>query len=447
MGEPRKPRVPLAAVVVGGFLAGGGLFGLFRVASAEPVPDPLPPVKLDEPRPDPFGALPVPSMPTAVPPVTPAAGIVPPVVPVPPKPEPAPLPEPTPLPKPVDTLPVPKPVDPIPLPPVTPPVDALPLPKPVDPVPVTKPVDPLPPVPKPTDTLPPVPGIDPLPRPVETPQPVTPIGPPAPVPPAKPENVLRPEPPPLTVNPGPTPVGTEALPPPRKVGNEELPSPRPVVEETFVPAPAPGSGGVPIVTPTTPGFTPMPVSRTAVLSALVGAALSAPAYADDPKPADAKALEAIQKQIDDLKTDLKLLQSQKKELSEQLYGRGDGKAATTDTEKGVLKRLKEAEEDGKKMAERIKDLETKLAQKSVSEKQPLGGSTIAPGKGLVKLVNEYNTKVSMMVNGTSYQLDVNQVKEIQVPEGELKYELVEFPNASAKQTTIKEGETVTLRIK
>jgi hypothetical protein len=435
MGEPRKPRVPLAAVVIGGLLAGGGLFGLFRVANAEPVPDPLPPVKLDEPRPDPFGALPVPSMPTAGEAVAPVAGIVP--APLPPVPSVPPKPDVTPLPKPADTLPIPKTVDPVPV--TLPP---LPDPKLVDPTP--KPIE------KPDAPLPTVPGIDPvLPKPTDLPQlpqPVKPIDPTTSVPPVKPEIGLRPEPPPLTVKPVPTPVGPETLPLPRKVGDEELPLPRPVVEQTTLPpVPTPG-GGVPITTPTTPGLTPMPVSRTALLSALVGAAVSvAPAFADDPKPADPKALEAIQKQIDDLKADVTLLKNQKKTLEEQLFGRGDRKTATTDAEKGVLKRLEEADTARKEMAKKLDDLEKTLAQKSVSEKQPLSGLT--PGKGLVKLVNEYNVKVSMMVNGTSYQLDVNQVKEIQVPEGELKYELVEFPNAVAKKTTIKEGETVTLRIK
>lgn len=464
MAEPRKPAVPLAAVVIGGLLAGAGLFGLFRGASAEPVNEPLPPVKLDEPRPDPFGTLPVPSVPVTAPPVAPAGGIVPaPLPPVPPvdvapptKPaDTLPIPKvvdpPLPEAKPMDTLPVPRPLDPVTLPPLTEhkPVDALPLPKPVAPVPA-----------KPADTLPPVPGIEPVvPKPTVLPQPPQPVKPgelPAPVPSAKPENVLRPEPPPLTVNPVPTPVGPETLPPPRKVGNEELPLPRPVVEQTSLPPiPTPG-GGVPIATPTTPGLTPMPVSRTAVLSALIGAAVSAaPAFAEDPKtPAtpDTKALEAIQKQIDDLKADVKLLTSEKKKLSEELYGRGDGKTAITETDKGLIKRYEELkaanEKANKEMADKIKELEGKLALKSVSEKQSLGGNTpITPGKGLVKLVNEYNTKVSMMVNGTSYPLEKNEVKEIQVPAGDLKYELVEFPNAIGKTTTIKEGETVTLRIK
>jgi len=533
MAERNKPRVPLVAVVVGGLLAGAGLFGLFRGAQAEPVPEALPPVKLDDPRPDPFGALPVPALPsvpvapsppvqqTGFPPITPSVPSVPKIdvlskpveplpIPVPDATRPSlpPLPAPTAdLPKPVDPIPAPKPVDPLPLP-APKPVDAVPLPKPdvlplptpvvepkpepapaalppakIDPIPepklepvLPKPVDPVlkpvDPLPKPVDALLPMPvapkPADPLPvlpKPVETPQPVTPVEPVAPVPPAKPENNLRPEPAPLTVNPVLPPVGTETLPPPRKVGDEVAPPPRPVVEESVTPMPKP-TGVVPVAVPFTPGPTPMTASRSTLLTAVLGAALaSAPAFAEDPKPGDpkpvdAKVIEALQKDLKDLKADVDLLKAQKKELNEQINGRVDGKGVTA-AEKGLVKRLEESEKAGKEMAEKIKDLEKSLAlaQKSVSEKQPIGGTggtgtvggsnsgTVVAGKGTVKLINEYNAKVSMMVNGISYPLAVNEVKDVLVPEGDLKYELVEFPNATAKKTTIKEGEVVTLRIK
>ena len=107
MAERKKPQIPLVAVVVGGLLGGAGLFGLFRGAQAEPVPEALPPVKLDDPRSDPFGALPVPAIPAAVPvvpsppvqqtgfpPLTPSVPLVP-KVDVSPKPaEPLPIPVP-----------------------------------------------------------------------------------------------------------------------------------------------------------------------------------------------------------------------------------------------------------------------------------------------------------------------------------------------------------------
>jgi len=505
MAERKKPQVPLLAVIVGGLVVGAVLFGAFRGMKAQPVSSGT--------TADPFGALPVPALPPPAASPLPAApiqqtgAVIPSVttplplpalpkldakpeagaLPVPALPPPLPpdsLPRPVELPaapKPVEALPAPKfdpaPLpaptfspEPLPAPPVLPParIDPIPdmrpvdlLPKPVDLLP--KPVELAPMLPKPVDALPkPVevppmlPKLEPvvplpvetLPKPVEIPQPVKPIVPLAPVPPVKPENNLRPEAPPLTVNPGPAPVGPETLPLPRKVGNETAPLPRPVVEESVTPMPKPDVV-VPIAAPYTPGPTPMTLSRHTVLSAVMGAALAAaPAFAADPPAADAEAVKALQKQIDDLKKDITYLKDERNALHKQLNGIPESQRKTAE-EKGALIRMQEAETAAEKMAAKVKELETSLAQKSVSEKLAVGGSGsgISPGRGLVKLVNEYNVKVSMMVNGTSYQLAVNEVKSVEVPEGKLKYELVEFPNASAKETTIKEGETVTLRIK
>lgn len=459
MAERKTPRVPLAGVVVGGLLAGAGLFGLFRGVNAEPLPLPAPTT-------DPASTLPVPPIPpmeaNPLPPIQQAGAALPPITPLPvpalPKLDPT-VPAVPPMPGPsADPLPsVPAKLELPPLPPA-PPARISPIP--VDPLPpVPPPVDPSPALPKP-DSLPPKPAepLPLLPKPAEAPQPVTPAAPLPPIPPANPENGLRPDTPPLTVIPGPLPVGSETLPPPRKVGNETIPPPRPVVEERVAPTPKPG-GAEPVAAPFTPGSTPMtPAPRHALMTALVGAALAAtPAFADDPKPADpkpadAEAMKAVLKEIADLKADVKLLKEEKAKLEKALFGIADSQRKTAD-EKGKLMQIEEAQKDAQKkaqdeldkMATKVKDLETQLAQKSVSAKQPTDGAT--PGKGTVKLVNEYNTKVSMIVNGTSYPLAVNEVKTIEVAEGKLKYELVEFPNAMTKETTIKEGETLTLRIK
>jgi gas vesicle protein len=220
-----------------------------------------------------------------------------------------------------------------------------------------------------------------------------------------------------------------------------------VVEETVVPMPKPDPAA-PIAAPFTPGSTPMtPATRHTLMSAVLGAALAAaPAFADEPKPGEKKAEKTVQEQIDDMKKDVDLLKEEKKKLAKELFGIVDSPRQTPE-QKGALIRLDEAEKAATKLAEKVKELEGQLAQKSVSEKQALTAPAVTPGKGTVKLVNEYSTKVSMIVNGISYPLTVNEVKNIEVPEGKLKYELLEFPNAVAKETTIKEGEVVTLRIR
>jgi hypothetical protein len=282
-----------------------------------------------------------------------------------------------------------------------------------------------------------------LPAPIEAP------------PTAKSDFNLRPEQPGLNVNPRgfgsttidlplPQEVRPEPLPAPRKFGDELIPAPRPLVEPTTPPLPTTPS--------VAPGDAPMPIlSKQMLLSAAMGVALAAtPAApviaADDPKPmTPEQKMATMQTTIDDLVKDMKLMKEKKDQLELQLFGRTDGKTALTPTELGVLKRLEKAEADLKKTNELVKELETKLATQTTVAKTPL--PTALAGKGKVVLVNEFKSKLSIMVNGKSYPLDVNETKDVLVSEGEFTYELVEFPNASPVKSTIKEAETVTLRIK
>lgn len=423
-----RRRVPIAGVVVGGFLLGAGVIGLYRVADAQPLPPPDLPA-----LPPPGGsALLPPAMPTppALPPIEQAAGNVPPVAPpaVPPatragelRPQPA-LPEPAPLPTPA-----------APPAPVKPPVDSVPLPAPsLDPLP-----SPVPPPSAAKPDLPPVlpseaPASDSIPKPVDPPaagalppadtKPVAP--PPAQpaeqLPPAKPESNLRPE--------LPSPNVTQNDP----AGRSVLPPPDAVVPPRSSPAP-----GAALMT-----LTP----HKTLLTAAAGMALAftpiASLAADDPKPAaaDAKTVEALDRKVKDLTDDIKKVREEKDRLELLVNGSKDGLGKP-----GLLKRLEQAEADLKAMNEKMKALEEKLTTKSTSEKTTLPSAMV--GKGKVVLVNEFRTKLSVMVNGTSYPLDPSQTKDLLVPFGDFTYELVEFPNAAPVKSNIKEGETVTLRIK
>ena len=431
-------RIPIAGIIVGGFLLGAGVFGLYRGLNAEPIPAGLPPVNTG-------GALPVPSMPV----IEPVAASSPPIVTTPLIPKlPAPaLPGPTgPLPGPFAeaSKPAPLPMAPLPVPafPEAPKaLDSVPLPVPsLDPQPIPQPkLETLAPLPKPEVK----PNTDPIPSPVDLYRPFSgdskPVEP-APLAPAKPEINLRPvdpantlkpvETPPTTVLPLPAPAPLEVLPPPRKF---EEPKP--------VEAPKPS---LPTPIPQPEETAPM---KKAVLTATLGAALTATptVLAEDLKPVDTKVIEAIQKDVKDLQAELKAAKEQKKELELFLYGPRDGKIATTPNEMGVLKRLEKAEAEAKAMDEKVKKLEEKLAQKTVTEKKEIPKDMA--GKATIRLVNEYRVKVSIMVNGKSYPLELNEVKEIVVPEGEFKHELIEFPNSAPVKSTIKEGEVVTLRIR
>lgn len=183
-----------------------------------------------------------------------------------------------------------------------------------------------------------------------------------------------------------------------------------------------------------------------VLSAALGAALaSATPAADDPaKPAgDAKPpVKTVEDQIKEMRDEIRLLKAAKERLEGILDGQPDKPGVPKEQQLGVLKRLDIAEGDVKKLNQTIKDLETKLVTQTVAEKKP-----ITAGKGKVVLVNEFRTKLSIMVNGVSYPLDPSQSRDVFLDPGEFSYELVEFPNSSVVKSTIKDGETVTLRIK
>ncbi|MEO2088163.1 MAG: hypothetical protein ABGY75_01525, partial [Gemmataceae bacterium] len=155
---------------------------------------------------------------------------------------------------------------------------------------------------------------------------------------------------------------------------------------------------------------------------------------------DFKAVEALDKKVKDLTDDIKKVREEKDRLELLVNGSKDGFG-----QPGLVKRLEKAEADLKAMDEKMKSLEEKLATKTTSEKTTLPSAMV--GKGKVVLVNEFRTKLSVMVNGTSYPLDPSQTKDVLVPFGDFTYELVEFPNAAPVKSSIKEGETVTLRIK
>ncbi len=195
----------------------------------------------------------------------------------------------------------------------------------------------------------------------------------------------------------------------------------------------------------------MPFNPKAVVTSTVaGTALMGGAMAEDPKkpesppktvPADATTTDKMSKDIEALKAELKV----NKEKREQLELLVNGKPNAVDKiDMGLAKRLEKAEVELKLLTDKIKQLEIN-GTKSVVEKTTLPATIV--GKGKVVIVNEFKVKMSVMINGTSYPLDKDETKTIMVNEGEFKYELVDFAGAKPIVSSIKEGETVTLRIK
>jgi hypothetical protein len=212
----------------------------------------------------------------------------------------------------------------------------------------------------------------------------------------------------------------------------------------------PGAYTVPVLptltTPTrTPGVEPMPLpTRQLVMSAVFGAALAtAPLRAEDPKaPAPKADASNVQQQLDALKTDLNKLRedvARLGKLEDVILGTKDGAAGTN---AGLLKRLGDMEET-------LKQINAKLGQRdanrSTSAYAGSANSTITT-RAHVRIVNDYPTEMSMLINGRSVRLQPGESRTVDVPPGSYTYELL---HAGSQPTTsaIKDGETVTLRIR
>jgi hypothetical protein len=180
------------------------------------------------------------------------------------------------------------------------------------------------------------------------------------------------------------------------------------------------------------------------MSAVFGAALAtAPLRAEDPKAPAAKAdAGEIQKQLDALKADLNKLRddvTKLRSLEDVVLGTKDGAAGTN---AGLLKRLGDMEDTLKQINAKLGQLDT---NRTTSAYGGTGTGTTA-ARSHVRIVNDYPTELSLMVNGRSYRMQPGESRTVDVPPGGYTYELL---HAGSHPTTssIKDGETVTLRIR
>ena len=299
-----------------------------------------------------------------------------------------------------------------------------------------------------------VPSIPTLSKPaelVQPAQPVVPIAPALPTVPEKPENTLRPDPAPLTLIPPVPSVPVPLVPapievptPPRKVGDEVLVVPKPIAVETKAPVPL---SITPL--PSAPGDTPMLPIHKLTLSTALGVALAfmptSALRAEEPKPGELKTVEeALKKEIKDLKDELKRSKDLLGSIDEQVMGRKDGKVMVP-ADAGLMARMDKLEKAIKSIETKVASLDETLSKRTVGA-SPTDPAKLAAGLGKVKVVNEFATKISIVVNDKSYPLDPSQTKEIEVPMGSFSYLLV-ADGATKTTSAIKEGETVTLRIR
>jgi hypothetical protein len=320
-----------------------------------------------------------------------------------------------------------------------------------DPTPVT-----LPPV------LPPLPALDVKPPVLPTPTLAVPqAAMPADEPAAKPHSL-------------PTPPATELAPPPRPVqaAPEAEKLLRPAVSAPSfnpsgpsLPPVVPGAG---TPTPPAPGDAPVPLpSLPKLATAAVGAALAAgpapaqdttppksgPGTAETAKPMPAPPAAVSKEQLDAVKADVDALKEYKKQVQDLLQGKADGTAGSV-LDAGVLKRLTDLEaklDRIEKAVESMRQSVAKLGDTTRSSLSPAAGGNpiVAPGtanRSAVRLVNDYPSELSIILNGTSHRLRPGETKAVDVPPGRFTYELI-AEGAKAVTRTIRDDETVTLRIK
>ncbi len=188
--------------------------------------------------------------------------------------------------------------------------------------------------------------------------------------------------------------------------------------------------------------------RQLVLSAMFGVALAAapltPAVAQDKDEKKTQPdLSTIKTQLDQIKGDVEKLQTFRKNIDDALYGKENSTALA---DMGLIKRLTEIESQINRINETLKAINAKLGEpgKSTSAFGPPAPGAIV-GRGYVRIINDYPTEMSMIVNGRSHRVPPGQSVTVDVPPGSFTYELL-HAGSSPKTTSVREGETMTLRI-
>lgn len=430
--EPPPAKPPVGPSTVPPTLPDPAALPALPGGPAAPTGPAVPTPKPDVPKPDPVTPPVLPAVPS------PNPAVEPPKFPAPAAPsDPAVLPTPAPVLPP--GLPVPAPAD------LTPPPPLAKSPEPVQSPTPAKPESGLPGGNGGNNVKPDVPPdapapVLPVPAPVlPEPKPVAPVGPLAnPVVPALP----------AVGSPG-EPSGVPA--------ERTLPAGPPAKEPALITPPAPIIPYTP-ASPTPGDSTVSAFSQSAAAAILGGALLAAtnpaPAPAAPPFPTPAAAVPAgqgksdekaehadLKKALDESNRKLGEIQKQLAQLSELLNGKKDSDGYPI-TGSGLLDQVKD-------LKNRLAAIEDDLRKmKTSSSLRPNTPSAVDPkaNMGTVRVVNEYPVRISIVVNGTSYRIDPSKSQDIEVPAGEFTYQLLES-GAAATRSTIKEKETVTLRIK
>jgi len=178
-------------------------------------------------------------------------------------------------------------------------------------------------------------------------------------------------------------------------------------------------------------------------------AQTSPAQATPPANVSA-ILDELKRDLEQLKKDFLLFKQYQRDTDDALYGKKDGGAGN----EGLYRRLAALEDKMQSVQSTLSRIEERLSKTTVgssplnnaSVPTPTPSTPVVVNQATVRLVNEYQTEVSLIVNGVSYRLLPGEVRSLSIPAGSYSYELL-APGSRAQTSTIKDGETVTLRIR
>jgi uncharacterized coiled-coil protein SlyX len=115
------------------------------------------------------------------------------------------------------------------------------------------------------------------------------------------------------------------------------------------------------------------------------------------------------------------------------------RAAKASTDTAIIKLSDEMAQ----LKEQVRRLEDRL---NAMPQQSISSSSFRKEEGRLRLVSEYPTEVTVLVNGRSYRLLPYQTRELILPAGTFTYELLDEEFPFTRTRTMMSGETFTVRI-
>lgn len=174
-------------------------------------------------------------------------------------------------------------------------------------------------------------------------------------------------------------------------------------------------------------------------------AISQAPGSDTGKNGSTPELAALKKQLDETNSRLTQMQQQLQQLNTLLRGR-NGSTETPATP-GLLEEIRQ-------LRNKLADVEAELNKlrspySALSPARPTS-PTLPPaspfaGKGLVRLVNDFSSEVTLVLNGVTYRIPPRQTVDVSLPAGEFSYQLLEAGGTLVRKP-IREQELVILRI-